>query len=75
MLNTTDWVRLSRVPLPHVAVTELVSSFRKFDVNIWSSFEIRGNPDMTLEGFIREVEVSSFARRIDIDSIDHSEKI
>ncbi|CAF1097144.1 unnamed protein product [Adineta ricciae] len=28
----------------------------KFDVNIWSSFEIKGNPDMTLEGFIQEVE-------------------
>ncbi|CAF0935485.1 unnamed protein product [Rotaria sordida] len=28
----------------------------KFDVNIWSSFEIKGNPDMTLEGFIKEVE-------------------
>jgi hypothetical protein len=28
-------------------------------VNIWSSFEIKGNPDMTLEGFIKEVEVSS----------------
>jgi hypothetical protein len=27
-------------------------------VNIWSSFEIKGNPDMTLEGFIKEVEVS-----------------
>jgi hypothetical protein len=32
--------------------------FRKFEVNIWSSFEIKGNPDMTLEGFIQEVEVS-----------------
>jgi hypothetical protein len=32
--------------------------FRKFEVNIWSSFEIKGNPDMTLEGFIKEVEVS-----------------
>jgi len=32
--------------------------FRKFDVNIWSSFEIKGNPNMTLEGFINEVEVS-----------------
>ncbi len=33
-------------------------SSRKFEVNIWSSFEIKGNPDMTLEGFIKEVEVS-----------------
>ena len=30
---------------------------------------------MTLEGFIREVEVSSFADRIDIDSLRHSEKV
>ncbi|CAF4774469.1 unnamed protein product [Rotaria sp. Silwood1] len=28
----------------------------KFDVNIWTSFEIKGNPDMTLEAFINEVE-------------------
>lgn len=30
---------------------------RKFEVNIWSSFEIKGNPDMTLEAFMKEVEV------------------
>jgi hypothetical protein len=35
-----------------------VYNFRKFEVNIWSSFEIKGNPDMTLEGFIKEVEVN-----------------
>jgi hypothetical protein len=29
----------------------------KFEVNIWSSFEIQGHVDMTLEQFIGEVQV------------------
>ena len=33
------------------------SPSRKFDVNIWSSFELHGNADMTLDVFIQEVEV------------------
>lgn len=53
MFNTKDWVR-------KIFLIQFISYlfFRKFDVNIWSSFEIKGNPDMTLEGFIQEVEVN-----------------
>lgn len=55
--NTTGWVWL----IFFFEIDGFASStiFRRFEVNIWSSFEIKGNPDMTLEGFIQEVEVSS----------------
>ncbi|CAF3810848.1 unnamed protein product [Rotaria socialis] len=48
------------IALPFLIASEplacLTQKIGKFDVNIWSSFEIKGNPDMTLEGFITEVE-------------------
>ncbi|CAF0838485.1 unnamed protein product [Adineta steineri] len=48
------------IALPFLIASEplacTVQKIGKFDVNIWSSFEIKGNPNMTLEGFIQEVE-------------------
>ena len=58
MCNTKNWVgEHCFVCLIHEE-NDIFS--RKFEVNIWSSFEIKGNPDMTLEGFIKEVEVTFF---------------
>jgi hypothetical protein len=57
MYNTKNWVRSDCFILLYTHSIVFII-FRKFDVNIWSSFEIKGNPNMTLEGFINEVEVS-----------------
>ena len=57
MCDTENWVRSKYSIGVSFDRIDCFSLNSKFEVNIWSSFEIKGNPDMTLEGFMTEVEV------------------